>query len=186
MAPFDGLPFNSLSAQNSMVRLRECQASSSKNIFFIEGVRLININIRTARASDIDSIFEVRTSVLENYLSREEMRQLGITESVVADMIEKNLCAWVAAENDKIDGFSMILSDEGCLFAAFVLPEYEGRGIGRRLVFLAEQELFKHHEIAWLETDKNSRAAKFYMQLGWGNKKEINGTDIKLEKHRSV
>ncbi len=114
------------------------------------------------------------------------MRQLGITESVVADMIEKSFCAWVAAENDKIVGFSMILSDEGCLFAAFVLPEYEGRGIGRRLVFLAEQELFKHHEIAWLETDKNSRAAKFYMQLGWGNKKEINGTDIKLEKHRSV
>ncbi|MBO0636256.1 GNAT family N-acetyltransferase [Pantoea agglomerans] len=146
----------------------------------------MNINIRTARASDVDSIFEVRTSVLENYLSREEMRQMGITESVVADMIEKNLCAWVAAESEKIVGFSMILPDEGCLFAAFVLPEYEGQGIGRRLVFLAEQELFKHHKIAWLETDKNSRAAKFYMQLGWGNKKEINDTDIKLEKYRSV
>ncbi|MEN4659862.1 hypothetical protein ABEG91_20935 [Pantoea agglomerans] len=53
----------------------------------------MNINIRTARASDVDSIFEVRISVLENYLSREEMRQMGITESVVADMIEKNLCA---------------------------------------------------------------------------------------------
>lgn len=114
----------------------------------------MNINTRTARASDVDSIFEVRTSVRENYLSREEMRQLGITESVVADMIEKSLCAWVAAESDKIVGFSMILPDEGCLFAAFVLPEYEGRGIGRRLVFLAEQELFKHHEVAWLETDK--------------------------------
>jgi ribosomal protein S18 acetylase RimI-like enzyme len=101
-------------------------------------------------------------------------------------MIEKSLCAWVAAENDKIVGFSMILPDECCLFAAFVLPEYEGQGIGRRLVFLAEQELFKHHEIALLETDKNSRAAKFYMQLGWGNKKEINDTDIKLEKHRSA
>ena len=101
-------------------------------------------------------------------------------------MIEKNLCAWVAAESEKIVGFSMVLPDEGCLFAAFVLPEYEGQGIGRRLVFLAEQELFKHHKIAWLETDKNSRAAKFYMQLGWGNKKEINDTDIKLEKYRSV
>lgn len=53
----------------------------------------MNINTRTARASDVDSIFEVRTSVRENYLSREEMRQLGITESVVADMIEKSLCA---------------------------------------------------------------------------------------------
>ena len=146
----------------------------------------MSINVRTAQLSDIDGMFDVRTSVTENHLSREEMRQMGITESVVADMIEKNHCAWVATENDKIIGFTMILPDEGCLFAAFVLPEYEGQGIGHRLIFLAEQELFKHHEIAWLETDKNSRAAKFYMQLGWGNKKEINDTDIKLEKYRSV
>jgi ribosomal protein S18 acetylase RimI-like enzyme len=146
----------------------------------------MDINVRTAQPSDIDGMFDVRTSVIENHLSREEMRQMGITESVVGEMIEKNHCAWVATENDKIIGFSMILPDEGCLFAAFVLPKYEGRGIGRRLVALAEQELFKHHETAWLETDKNSRAANFYMQLGWGNKTNINGTDIKLEKHRSV
>ena len=152
----------------------------------MHGADIMSINIRQALVSDVDSIFEVRTSVIENHLSREEMRQMGITESVVADMIEKNHCAWVATENDRIIGFTMILPDEGCLFAAFVLSEYEGRGVGRRLVGLAEQELFKHHEIAWLETDKNSRAAKFYIQLGWGNKKNINDTDIKLEKHRGI
>lgn len=146
----------------------------------------MSINVRTARLSDVGGMFDVRTSVIENHLSREEMRQMGITESVVGDMIEKSLCAWVATENNKIIGFSMILPDEGCLFSAFVLPEYEGKGIGRRLVMLAEQELFQHHEIAWLETDKNSRAAKFYMQLGWGNKTDLNDNDIKLEKCRDV
>jgi ribosomal protein S18 acetylase RimI-like enzyme len=146
----------------------------------------MSINVRTARLSDIEGMFDVRTSVIENHLSREVMRHMGITEGVVGDMIEKSLCTWVANENNKIIGFSMILPDEGCLFAAFVLPEYEGKGIGRRLVTLAEQELFQHHEIAWLETDKNSRAAKFYMQLGWGNETELNGTDIKLEKSRGV
>lgn len=146
----------------------------------------MSMYVRTARLSDIEGMFDVRTSVIENHLSREEMRQMGITEGVVGDMIEKSLCAWVATENNKIIGFSMILPDEGCLFAAFVLPEYEGKGIGRRLVTLAEQELFQHHEIAWLETDKNSRAAKFYMQLGWGNETDLNGTDIKLEKSRGV
>ncbi|THD40325.1 N-acetyltransferase (plasmid) [Pantoea sp. SGAir0430] len=129
-------------------------------------------------------MFHVRISVIENHLSREEMRRIGITENVVADLIEKSRCAWVATDDEKIIGFSMILPDEGCLFAAFVLPEYEGRGIGRRLVELAENELFRHHEIAWLETDKQSRAAKFYIQLGWGNKIDINDTDIRLEKHR--
>lgn len=146
----------------------------------------MSFHIRTARLSDIEGMFDVRTSVIENHLSREEMRQMGITESVVGDMVEKSLCAWVATENNKIIGFSMIFPDEGCLFAAFFLPEYEGKGIGRRLVMLAEQELFQHHEIAWLETDKNSRAAKFYMQLGWGNETDLNGTDIKLEKSRDV
>lgn len=129
-------------------------------------------------------MFHVRISVIENHLSREEMQRIGITENVVADLIEKSCCAWVATDNEKIFGFSMILPDEGCLFAAFVLPEYEGRGIGRRLVEIAEKELFRHHEIAWLETDKQSRAAKFYIQLGWGNKIDINDTDIRLEKHR--
>ncbi|QZY92866.1 GNAT family N-acetyltransferase (plasmid) [Pantoea dispersa] len=144
----------------------------------------MNINIRTAQAADVDGMFHVRISVIENHLSREEMQRIGITENVVADLIEKSCCAWVATDNEKIIGFSMILPDEGCLFAAFVLPEYEGRGIGRRLVEIAEKELFRHHEIAWLETDKQSRAAKFYIQLGWGNKIDINDTDIRLEKHR--
>lgn len=146
----------------------------------------MNICIRAAQPSDVDGIFDVRTSVAENHLSREEMQRMGITESVVADMIEHNQCAWVATVNGQVIGFSMILPDEGCLFAAFVLPDYEGRGIGRSLVELAEHELFKHHETAWLETDKNSRAAQFYMQLGWGNNKNINGTDIRLEKYRNV
>jgi len=129
-------------------------------------------------------MFHVRISVIENHLSREEMQRIGITENVVADLIEKSCCAWVATDKEKIIGFSMILPDDGCLFAASVLPEYEGRGIGRRLVEIAEKELFRHHEIAWLETDKQSRAAKFYIQLGWGNKIDINDTDIRLEKHR--
>ena len=145
---------------------------------------IMNITIRSARVSDVECIFDVRTSVIENHLSREEMRQMGITESLVADMIQNSPCAWVAVESEKIIGFSMILPDEGCLFAAFVLPEYEGKGAGRRLVMAAEQELFKHHDIAWLETDKNSRAANVYLHLGWGNKTDINDTDIRLEKAR--
>ncbi|GME45959.1 MULTISPECIES: GNAT family N-acetyltransferase [unclassified Pantoea] len=145
-----------------------------------------NIRIRLALPSDIESIFDVRTSVKENYLSREEMELMGVTESVVTNMIEKSHCAWVAIDDEKVIGFSMILPDEGCLFAAFVLPEYEGRGVGRSLVELAEQELFKYHEVAWLETDKNSRAAEFYRRLGWVEKENVSESDIRLEKFRCV
>lgn len=146
----------------------------------------MNIRTRVALSSDIEGIFDVRTSVKENHLSREEMEQMGITESSVIDMIEKSRCAWVAVDDGKVIGFSMILPDEGSLFAAFVLPEYEGRGVGRSLIELAEQELFKHHEVAWLETDKNSRAAEFYRRLGWVEKENVNESDIRLEKLRCV
>lgn len=114
------------------------------------------------------------------------MERMGITESVVTDMIEKSRCAWVAEDDGKVTGFSMILPDEACLFAAFVLPKYEGRGLGRILVGLAEQEIFKHHEVAWLETDKNSRAAGFYKRLGWIEKGNVSESDIRLEKLRCV
>ncbi|WRW33450.1 GNAT family N-acetyltransferase [Enterobacter wuhouensis] len=144
----------------------------------------MNIRTRLALPSDIKGIFDVRTSVKENHLSREEMERMGITESVVTNMIEKSRCAWVAEEGGKVTGFSMILPDEACLFAAFVLPKYEGRGLGRILVGLAEQEIFKHHEVAWLETDKNSRAAGFYRRLGWIEKGNVSESDIRLEKLR--
>lgn len=84
----------------------------------------MTINIRPAQVTDVVSIFDIRTSVTENHLSREELKQMGITEEVVSDMIQTSLCTWVAIENEKVIGFSMILPDEGCLFAAFVLPEY--------------------------------------------------------------
>jgi GNAT superfamily N-acetyltransferase len=144
----------------------------------------MNIRTRLALPSDIKGIFDVRTSVKENHLSREEMERMGITESVVTNMIEKRRCAWVAEEDGKVTGFSMILPEEACLFAAFVLPKYEGRGLGRILVGLAEQEIFKHHEVAWLETDKNSRAAGFYRRLGWIEKGNVSESDIRLEKLR--
>ena len=152
----------------------------------MNGEKQMNIRTRLALSSDIEDIFDVRTSVKENYLSREEMELMGITESRVSDMIEKSRCAWVAVDDGKVIGFSMIILDEGSLFAAFVLPEYEGRGVGRSLVELAEQELFKHHEVAWLETDKNSRAAEFYRRLGWVEKENVSESDIRLEKLRCV
>jgi GNAT superfamily N-acetyltransferase len=106
----------------------------------------MGIHIRAAVPADVNGIFTVRTSVNENILTREALQDMGITEATVREMIEAELCTWVALDGEIIIGFSMILSDEGCLFAAFVLPTYEGRGIGKALVDVAEQQLFLTHE----------------------------------------
>ena len=74
--------------------------------------------------------------------------------------------------------------DTACLFAAFVLPEYEGLGIGTGLIEACESEIFKPHSVAWLETAQSSRAAKLYRHLGWINETEIGEGDVRMEKYR--
>lgn len=142
------------------------------------------IQIRLARPSDVGGIFRVRTSVNENVLTVTEMADMGITAASVTEMIQGAPCAWVACEGAQIVGFSMIDPNEGSLFAAFILPSHEGRGIGKKLAQAAKQVLFSTHALAWLETAKASRAAGFYRHLGWGNEQDIGSGDIRLEKHR--
>lgn len=149
----------------------------------------MTIKIRPATTDDIAGIFHVRTHVRENHMSRDELTRAGITEVAVAGMIASQPCAWVAVTGDAVTGdavmgFSMVDLDEGSLFAAFVLPESEGQGIGRELVLLAEDALFARHPAAWLETGAATRAAGFYRALGWGNEQDIGGGDIRLEKRR--
>ncbi|TRX76737.1 GNAT family N-acetyltransferase [Pseudomonas mangiferae] len=140
--------------------------------------------IRAAVPDDVPAIFEVRTSVRENLLTRDDMQAMGITEDAVSAMIQDAPCAWVATEGSETVGFSMIIPDESCLFAAFILPRHENKGLGRQLVQVAEAALFADHAVAWLETGRNTRAAGFYRHLGWGHEQDLGNGDIRLEKWR--
>jgi GNAT superfamily N-acetyltransferase len=106
---------------------------------------------------------------------------LGVTEASIVEMISASSCGWVAVVNNEIVGFSLVDVPNAALFAAFMLPAYEGNGVGTRLVAVAERELFKHHSVIWLETDKRSRAAGFYQRLGWGNERATEGSEFGLQ-----
>lgn len=140
--------------------------------------------IRSASTKDVDAMFKIRTSVRENSLTSEALFELGITPEFISAAIKNSSCAWVATVDNEVVGFSMVDLDTACLFAAFVLPEYEGLGIGTGLIKACESELFKYHSAAWLETAQFSRAAKLYRYLGWGNEVEVGQGDVRLEKHR--
>ena len=126
--------------------------------------------IRVAQQEDIDTLFEIRTSVVENYQSREEIAALGITPDSVAQMLQTDCRAWVAEVEGRSIGFSIANSTEKTIFGVFVLPEFEGRGAGRGLMQAAEEWLRSHplQEI-WLvtENDPTLRAYGFYLHLGW-------------------
>ncbi|MGJ7475859.1 GNAT family N-acetyltransferase [Pseudomonas fulva] len=145
----------------------------------------MNHSIRLANLADIDAIFDVRTSVHENHLSREQLAAMGISPITVRQAILEAPCAWIAEVNGAPVGFSMADVEDGCVFAAFVLPGFEGNGLGRRLMEQAETFLFQHHQTIWLETAEASRACGFYRRLGWQPVKNLTEGDVRFEKSRS-
>jgi ribosomal protein S18 acetylase RimI-like enzyme len=131
-------------------------------------------------------MFKVRASVGENKMTTDELTEIGVTPESIAIAVSSAPCSWVATVDEEIVGFAMVDLDSGCLFALFVLPEHEGRGIGTRLTQACESALFERHPAAWLETAQDSRAAQLYRYLGWGHEVEIGGGDVRLEKQRPV
>jgi len=138
--------------------------------------------IRLANQADINAIFDIRTSVQENHLSRDQLAGMGITRETIRQAILEAPCAWVAEVDGVPVGFSMADVEDGCVFAAFVLPEFEGRGLGRSLMDRAEAFLFQHHQMIWLETAEASRASGFYRNLGWQPVENLPEGDIRFEK----
>ena len=77
--------------------------------------------------------------------------------------------------------------DESSLFTIFVLPEYQGRGVGRKIIEALEQdELFLRAKR--IEIPASITALEFYKKMGYTYK---NGVDVvdeeqlyRLEKYR--
>jgi len=139
--------------------------------------------IRLASIADIDAIFRIRTSVRENHLSHDQLAEMGITPGAIREAIQAAPCAWIAEVNGNPVGFSMADSEDGCVFAAFVLPEFEGLGLGRSLMAEAEAFLFSSHQTIWLETAEASRASGFYKALGWQPVAGLPEGDVRFEKY---
>ena len=129
-----------------------------------------SINIRTVRQDDIEMLFDIRTSVVENHQSRKEIAELGITPESVAKMLETDCCAWIAEIEDCSIGFSIANATEKTILGMFILPDFEGQGVGRTLMQVAESWLFSQGiEEIWLVTgnNRNFRAYGFYLHLDW-------------------
>ena len=143
-----------------------------------------HVRIRPAGLGDIATLTAIRTSVRENHLSTEQMAEIGITHQSILEALHKEPCIWVAEEGGHIVGFAMGSSEDACLFAVFVRPEWQGRGIGRLLVERAEGFLFERNPSIWLHTDGSSRAAGFYEKLGWKRATLWQGGEYRFEKQR--
>jgi len=119
--------------------------------------------IRRATEADRARISEIRFSVKENVL-RDRSR---VTHDMITWFLE-NPGIWLWEEDDKVLGFSAADTRDGTIFALFIDPAHEGRGIGRALFAKALDSLrAAGHREGSLTTDPGSRADRFYQKAGW-------------------
>lgn len=118
--------------------------------------------IRKATRADYPRISEIRFAVRENRLST------PTSIGPVVDWLFENSTFWVWEKDGAIQGFSAADPRDGSIFALFVHPSYEGRGIGKALLPLACETLrASGHAIATLTTEAATRAERFYRMDGW-------------------
>jgi GNAT superfamily N-acetyltransferase len=128
------------------------------------------MEFREISAADVPALFRVRTRTRENAYTLEELARLGITAESVRQRLASSCSGWLCEQSDTVVGFCMADGDSGELWVIAVLPEFEGRGIGGRLMALAERWLWEVGcSRAWLTTDVDTtlRAYGFYRHRGW-------------------
>ena len=99
---------------------------------------------------------------------------------------------YVVCDEDKIVGCGAIgpywgKVDESSLFTIFVLPEYHGQGIGRKIIDTLEKDEY-FLRANRIEIPASITATPFYIKMGYTYKNGISVPDeeglIRLEKHR--
>jgi GNAT superfamily N-acetyltransferase len=133
---------------------------------------------REAGLSDIRQIQLVRNSVRENRLSDPSR----IPDIDVAEYITNRGKGWVCEMDSRITGFAIADLLEHNVWALFVSPEYEGKGIGRKLhnMMMSWYFIQTSHTI-WLSTDPGTRAERFYRINGWKENGTYGKGEIKFE-----
>ena len=126
-------------------------------------------SFRQIEARDVRELLHLRTQVKENVLTAEDLARRGITEAEVIRKISGSYRGWLCECDGRIVGFAMGDRRTGEMWVIAVLPAYEGRGIGRRLLGLVEEWLFAFHDELWLTTEDNpaNRAWRVYLKAGW-------------------
>ncbi len=123
----------------------------------------MTVTIRQARRGDIPAMHSIRMGVRENRLV-----SAIVTEASYVPQMEDVGRGWVAEVDGTIAGFAVGNGRTGNIWALFVDPAHEGRGIGRRLhdvmvAWLWTQALDR----LWLTTAPGTRAERFYEAAGW-------------------
>ena len=119
---------------------------------------------REARVTDIPQIQLVRNSVRENTLSNPAL----VTDDDCKNYLVNRGKGWICEIDNRIVGFAIVDLKGHNVWALFVEPDFEGKGIGKRLHDDMLDWYFSQSDTTiWLGTAPQTRAEKFYRKAGW-------------------
>ncbi|MBL0270555.1 MAG: GNAT family N-acetyltransferase [Chitinophagaceae bacterium] len=138
--------------------------------------------IRQAFVNDIPQIQFVRNAVKENTLSDPGL----VPDADVEDYILRRGRGWVWEEAGRIIGFSIVSVSDQNVWALFVEPGQDKKGIGRALHDTMMDWYFSQtDQPIWLSTSPGTRAEGFYRKAGWQETGLYGKGEIRFEMSRS-
>ena len=134
--------------------------------------------IREAIAADVSQMQTVRNAVKENKLTDPSV----IDDQDYIDFLSYNGKGWVAVIDDQITGFAFADIINNNIWALFVHPDHEGKGIGRSLhEVMLDWYFYQSIDFVWLGTAPHTRAEIFYRRAGWIENGKHGKSEIKFE-----
>ena len=134
--------------------------------------------IREAKIEDTAQIQIVRNSVKENTLSDPNL----VTDKDCEEFISVRGKGWVCEIDQEIVGFAIADLKENNIWALFLDPKFERKGIGQKLhQAMLDWYFTQTKDNVWLGTAFNTRAEKFYRKAGWKEVGTHGPKEIKFE-----
>ena len=148
----------------------------------------ISITIAEPTVADCDAIINVRKQTwiatypnIEFDISKEDIQSLDFDNTVKKEKLRKQIVdqidgvaqdyIWVARDGNTICGMCVAGpgrdNDDNELHAVYVLPEYQGYGIGKKLMHTALDWLGKNKNIYLWVTAYNKSTIDFYGRFGF-------------------
>ncbi len=139
------------------------------------------VTLRAAVPADIPALHRMRLAVRENTL-RDPSR---VTPSHYVRYVEEPGVSWVAELDGVVVGFGIADRASRSLWALFVDPAFERRGVGRALLGQLTACLFEAGRGRInLSTEPGTRAERFYLVAGWEKIGELPTGEVWLGKSR--
>ncbi len=134
--------------------------------------------IRQAEIRDIQQIQIVRNAVKENTLSDPSL----VSDEDCREFITDRGKGWVCEINHEIVGFAIADMKENNVWALFIHPAFEKKGIGKQLHdCMLDWYFTQTTDLLWLGTSPNTRAEMFYRKAGWKEAGKHGNNEIKFE-----